>query len=593
MAFSGFDHQLVGELRRTGATGNQTYLVQRVLRGISKASLFSQHVSSTGGMSADLPRVQAVLTSFASTGQPSRGLLRGLCDGTAATVHRVIDRWGQHPVLVDLHQVLHDTALSIADPAKPLDQQKVLTSATAATVAARLPEVHSLVETALAEVWTSSRAVTVAYVDALADELTCLTATADRDPVELTDDLTRALRTHGSLDTDAFWRLLLPDPVAYRVAVVVQGAAELTRLDTLHPTAVSAPLRQAERLGPRMAAFAQRVPAKGVACLVACEVQAVDARSADRVARREVSELLDQYMAGHRLVELRLGADAFVFPVGGVEGGAGRHLETHPPTVQRAAPLVSQWPPALRNGLRMAHVARTTDAPLPAAALAWAALEACGLSKREDIAAALALQAMRQQIVEAHKQLRQGVATLPRDVRAHAIDLLNRVDRHADGDEFARLRAVNRWVELLLPTGSATGPRKALAALVEHVPPLAAQQVRDWSARLADPGACADWLEDRRQRIETLLHALNTTRNTALHTGQFRAFGDVILGVGGSLVVDFILEILGNWYRNSTDELPPARVISQLGVRQRDLVAALRGRTGPVTDLDIAWLTSP
>ncbi|MBE1462151.1 hypothetical protein [Kibdelosporangium phytohabitans] len=581
MAFSGFDRQLIGELRRTGATWQQTYLVQRILRAISKTSLFSQYVSSAGGMSADLPRVLSALTSFADGGQPSRALVRGLCDGAAATVQRVITQWGHHQVLMDLVVALRDTALSIADQQRPLDQQKVLTRAAAATVAARLPEVRSLVDAALAGAW--KRAVSAAYVDTLADELACLAATADRDPVELTDDLTRALRVHDGLDIDMFRRLLLPGLSAYRVAVVVHGTTELSALEALHPTAVSAPVRQPERLGPRLARFARRVAVRGPACLVACEVQAVDTRSAARAARRELSELLDQYMAGHRLIELTLGDDAFVSRV---DSGTARHLQTHPPTVQRAVPLVSQWPPALRNGLRMAHVARTTEAPLPAAALAWAALEASGLTKREDIAAALSLQAMRQQVVEAHRQLRRGVATLPGEAREHADDLLRRIDQHTGSDEFGRVRDVTKWVELLLPV------QTSLAELLEQVPPLAAQQVLDWSARLADPAECARWLEDRRQRVETLLHALNTTRNMALHTGQFRAFGDLALGVSGSLVVDFTLEILGNWYRNSTDALPPARVISQLAVRQRDVVAALRARTGPV-DLDIGWLTSP
>jgi hypothetical protein len=81
-----------------------------------------------------------------------------------------------------------------------------------------------------------------------------------------------------------------------------------------------------------------------------------------------------------------------------------------------------------------------------------------------------------------------------------------------------------------------------------------------------------------------------------LHTGEFRAFGDVTLGVGGSLAVDFTLEILGNWYRNADAEAvtaSPAKVIALLARRQCELVDTLRTHTGPVADLNIAWLTSP
>jgi hypothetical protein len=79
----------------------------------------------------------------------------------------------------------------------------------------------------------------------------------------------------------------------------------------------------------------------------------------------------------------------------------------------------------------------------------------------------------------------------------------------------------------------------------------------------------------------------------ALHTGQFRAFGDVTLGVGGSLIVDFTLEILGNWYRHATERQPPAQVIAHLARRRRDLVEATRTHPEPLSDLDIARLTSP
>ncbi|MEV4318085.1 hypothetical protein [Actinocrispum sp. NPDC049592] len=586
MAFSGFDHRLLGEVRRFGLGAGQTYLVQRILRAVSKTSLFSQHVSSLGSMSAELPRVRAVLSGFAKTGQPGRALVRAHCEAAAYAVAR----WGGKEVLGDLRPALVDTAAVFAVQSNPLADLKDLAVRTAADIETRLPKIHALLDDALAEAWQAS--VDPASVDLVADEFASLVATVDRDPVALTQDLLRALRATGSLDALALRALLLPEPSSYRVAVVVHGAAELTRLPALHPTAVSCPVREPESLGFGAALgglrrFTQQVPVNGAACLVACQVSAVDAPSAGRVARRELAELLDQYMAGHRLVVLSLGNDTFVSDV---DNGRPTHIQSHAPTVDRAVPLVSHWPDALRNGLRMAHVARVTEAPLPAAALAWAALEACGLNKRDDIAAALSLQAMRQQIVEAHQQLRQGVRPVPAGLEV--------VDGYATTNDFNRLHDLNTWVDLLLPdrNPAAVTAKDALAQAVSQTSPLAAQQVRDWSARLADPAECAHWLEDRQQRIAAFLHALNATRNISLHTGGFRAFGDVTLGVGGSLAVDFTLEILGNWYRNADSEtitLSPAKVIALLAQRQRDLIDSLRTHRGPVSDLNIAWLTSP
>ncbi|RSM91664.1 hypothetical protein DMH04_01410 [Kibdelosporangium aridum] len=579
MAFSGFDHRLLAEFRRRDVSWSQTYLLQRILRAISKTSLFSQHVAGLAGMSAELPRAQAVLRSFADTGQPGRALVRAHCEAAAYAVAR----WG----VDDLRQSLVDAAAMIAVQSNPLDELKTLALSTAAEIDAQLPKIHDLLDNALAEAWNSA-----GDLELVADEFACLVATADRDPAALTQDLIRAFRTMDKVDAPALKDLLLPRASAYRVAVVVHGAAELTRLDALHEAAVCSAVREPERLGfgaalGRLRRFTQQASTNGAACLVACQVNAVDAPSAGRVARRELAELLDQYMAGHRLVALSLGDDVFVSRV---DSGESRHIQSHTPTVHRAVPLVSHWPGTLRNGLRMAHVARATEAPLPAAALAWAALEACGLNKRDDIAAVLALQAMRQQIVEAHQQLRQGARTFPAELRL--------VDSHATTNDFNRLHDLNTWVDLLLPKRASEAPvvtvaREALASVVSQMSPLAGQQVHDWSDRLTNPVACAQWLADRHQRIATFLHALNATRNMSLHTGQFRAFGDVTLGIGGSLVVDFTLEILGNWYRNAEQESSPAKVIALLAGRQRDLVERLRTHDGPLFDLNVAWLTSP
>lgn len=649
MAYSGFDHRLLAAFRRAGVTWTRTYVVQRVLRAVSGTSLFSRHVSALAGMASELPRTRAVLENFADTAQPRVSLLRSLCEGTRGAVERGIGQWGPEPVLLDVRGVLDSVIGALDDQVKiPMGRRRELARDAAAAVGDLLPGVRRFLESTFTAVWEGPESFnTIAGLDLLSDELACLVAATDRDH----DTLCRELADRADrLDARTVLDLLLPPPKPYRVAVVVHGATALSHLSELDPTATSAALTEPGRLGfgspNRLRAFVAGVPTHGAACLASCQVDAVDAPSAGRAARRTMSELLDQYMAGHRLVTLSLADDVLVSDV----DRQVRHLAPRRTTVKRADPLVPGWPKTLRNGLRMAHVARVTEAPLPAAALAWAALEACGLENRGDLAAALALQAMRQQVVEAHQQLHQSATATVRaarsrvevlEQRSNALDRaleacptdhpdyaplharatqeraelleaqahqrfaesltenLAVVNDYAKCDGFTRLHDLNTWVDLLLPPRDTDPPslstaRDALAKVLAHTSPLAAQQVTDWSHRLSTPSACAAWLQDAQKRMATFLDALYTARNLTFHSGQFRTEGDLVLGTGGSHVVDFSLEILGNWYRNTPNpDTAPTTIITELAQRQRSILARLRKRSKPLHTLDVARLTGP
>ncbi|MEU4744991.1 hypothetical protein AB0G02_31665, partial [Actinosynnema sp. NPDC023658] len=504
-------------------------------------------------------------------------------------------------------------------------------------------------------------------------ELACLMAAVDRDPDVLHRDLLRGMRSSKVPDGSAILSLLLPPESLHRVALVVHGARDLERLEAFDPSAVVSGLRRSELPGtsdanavvsslrhPEKLEFGhatdhlpwlvRQLNGTGPACLVSCEVSAVDVASAGRHARRHVSELLDQYMAGHRLVDLRLGEEVLVLPQGAMRA---KHLSSRRPTLNTAVPLTRDWPQPLRNTLRMAHVARTTSSPLPAAALAWSALEACELARKtQELARALSLQSMRQQIVEAYRQLGQAATAAERGAREamasaskaaqslaraagkcdpdkaaypdlrrradqaddrHLVargrhralqalfdDRLTAVERHVKRTEADRLDDINAWVDLLLSGTPADTPetvdaRDALNHVAAEVSALPAFQVTEWSTRLADPRACADWLVDRQDRIATLLSALYSARNLSLHAGQFRAVDDLTLATGGSLLVDVTLEVLGNWYRNAGTTRPHTapEIISCLAKRQQHLVEDLRRGGAVLRDLDVALLTSP
>lgn len=107
--------------------------------------------------------------------------------------------------------------------------------------------------------------------------------------------------------------------------------------------------------------------------LLTFSVHARDLGGAALLGRRQASESLDQYVAGQRTAEIRLRPETLAY-----DPASGRTLRLAVPALGTGPvrPLTTGWPPALREGLRTAHIARVTEAPTTAAGLCWAALEA-------------------------------------------------------------------------------------------------------------------------------------------------------------------------------------------------------------------------
>ncbi|MEU4744987.1 hypothetical protein AB0G02_31645, partial [Actinosynnema sp. NPDC023658] len=151
MAHVFLDHALLGELKRSGCTPAQTYLVQRVIRGISGTSLLSHHVSAAAPMTAELPRFSTALASSLSHGQPNTTLLGKLCSGATHAVDRAVAQWGTASALRKVRHALGQAATTLGDinnlsPGKrraDAAQRSVLSTA-AADITAASPAVRHL-----------------------------------------------------------------------------------------------------------------------------------------------------------------------------------------------------------------------------------------------------------------------------------------------------------------------------------------------------------------------------------------------------------------------------------------------------------------
>ncbi|GAA3876270.1 hypothetical protein GCM10022243_46470 [Saccharothrix violaceirubra] len=626
MGERGFDAQLLGHLVEV-ASDDQVHLVQRVAGGIDPGTVFGKHASSLAGLVTELPRVHAALFHHHRQGQPAIRLLNRLCANGVRLVRGVRDIWGADPTLDGLLAVL---AEAIGEP-----PSRDLAGDLATRLQRHVDDLPALIATRFKRAWAGPAGPTLA--DSVADEVACLLAFADRDPTALEHDLTAAARAGKPLDADTVWRALLPDPAEHVVAGVVRGTAELRDLRLFHPGTDQRPLRAATGLRwgmstGRLHKFVSGFAVAGEACVVTVTVTARDKPSAGRLARRTLAELLDQYLAGTRFAELELDPRVLVARV-----GTTSTLELGPPVrgTPQAKPLTTpHLPEEVRRSLRMAHIAARTDSPSAAAALSWSAVEACGLANRDELAAALSLQCLRQAVVQTHRNVRLSVVTrlafarnrtelaalsarqarraadaCPpgprreelRDALAHA-DKIHREVRDAHDDLRGKLDTtaleaaapyrrrfhlddLNTWVDVL------TGP-SPLDDLLPHLHPLAGRQAAVWRSRLASPRRCAAWLRRRQQRMTTVLDALYATRNLTLHAGVFQSAADTVHGAGAVLVTDLVLELLGHWYNTAPTARQPVSVVTALARRQAAVLAGFARGTPPAA-LDFESLTAP
>jgi hypothetical protein len=483
----------------------------------------------------------------------------------------------------------------------------------------------------------------------------------------LSDDVRTAL-SRGTLDADELLKALLQAERDFRVAVVVEGTSRLEWLSgLLNPETAAADIGSgAPAIGwghatadfeelvalAKAASQARRAWSRDQAgghTLLTLTVRARDLGAAALLGRRRASELLDQYVAGQRISEIRLRPETLAY-----DPDTGRARRAAVPVLGSGPvrPLTTSWPSALRESLRTAHIARVTEAPTTAAGLCWAALEALDVKSKDTgtLGRALSLQATRQEVIDLHQRTRTvAAAQVPAARTAHsaaqrAADQLeaaartthgphstvltqkaaaaraSELQRHAAleraleteshhalvddwtgiGDD-GLLRDPNRWLDALAPPADADPALRAaadaLATLTDHIGGQTANRLRTWRERLADPRLLADWIEATAVRFESNLNWLYALRNTALHDGRFTSATDLLDVHAGRALADLTLEFLGNWYRheaNATPELvglTAAEAIAQLADRQQALVAALR--SGKAARWNATQLTSP
>ena len=660
MTFSGFDAQFLSRLEKYSASPTQIYILQRIIRATEPQALLSQHATALAGIATEVPRAQAALSSHAETSQPHKNLLIALVNNARDSVDRVRQTHVTDQILTSLFDAL-DSGSSGLNLINSRAQLQLRTAALtiAQQVDPLMQKIPDQLSRAFNEVWEISEPTPQQWIAlaVVADEVSCLIAAADRDSSALEWQIPTAFHLHEG-KAEGIFKALLPDPIEYHVACVIRGAGKLIKLDALDPSA-----QQEQASDPdcriswpgapnnRLRKFIDKVSLRADDCVMSVEVFAVDRASAARLGRRQVTGILDQYTAGSRLIDLTIDPATLVARTGQVDTE-----EWQPPhrSARKVYPLLDFWPEGLREGLRTAHVARITDAPLTTAALSWVAMEACGLTHKDSgkLAQALSLQALRQQIAEAHQIILQSVsaslgsrsseaAVSAGLVKSHQVGLtrlpsgyeqrrqelesllqsaeernssaqrrltnfksivsecLPTINRYAVVDTRNHLQNLNAWVDILLPARTAesadlVSARAALTALLPELSPLAARQIIDWTILLGDPQACADWLALTQSKMSTLLDALYSARNLALHNGVFTASGDEILGQGGVLVVDFVFEFLGNWYRNDPTSGPsklPFEVVDELAGRQQVILNRLAGHSDPVYPLDVGFLT--
>ncbi|CAM5649691.1 hypothetical protein SPILM97S_06757 [Streptomyces pilosus] len=296
----------------------------------------------------------------------------------------------------------------------------VTTQSTAATYA---PQVHAFIAPIAAHIrtwvlplWDGPDLPPDVLVRAWG-EIAALVTLDGRDPRSLHTDLIRkgskALHDAASL-TAVLW----PTPRTYRVAVVIEGAQQLEYLDQLLPAARQSPLHQPRPTtvgAKQLTAYAAALT--GPAVMVDLPVRAADSATAATQARRSISEALDQYAAGQRLVDLILHPRAVTV----ADGTRQEQQDLITTSVSVARPLTTHWPVSLRPAMRSAHLAAKLDAPMASSALAWSAIDSLHVqpAQLDLVAKACALHSIRQQLIGLYQAVTRSALNHLRSTQMH------------------------------------------------------------------------------------------------------------------------------------------------------------------------------
>lgn len=674
MPLCGLDTSLVKSTHDVGLTPAQEYLLQSVVRSLNAQSHLTEHTGSTRGFATAVVRAMAVLTSHASSGQPYVRELAIPADYAAASVEEV-NALVAHSELTEIASILRSrpSAELVAKSGENRPAAQAVVTALA----------HRLADETLREIerklfdlaWSATPANDTEWskLETISQHLASLIDFSGRH----SEGLLLAIGASSSTQlrsADYVLGLLRSRLSVFQVVAVVDGATTLERFSSLvdegmRPSAISlrtsapkaaddaaAQLSEQQQFfrGPvgRLHSFVRSHRIERRSCLVSLDILAPDAFAAAATGRRSVLRVLDQYMAGDRLTDLRLGDRTLVS-----NPSTGRTIElTEVGRATRGAyPLIYEWPEQLSGALHAAHLLRRTETPMARAALAWVTLEASGIDNKERIASlsrALAIQCLRQELVgtygalakavsvrrqilqirrgSARADLRRARVTLRMATRAdqlakartlaevsarEVIRHRRLVHSHDDScgkamDEIARFLAVDawgrlpdasRWLVLLLPPQhgddeATADTRRVMRSLVEEqLPAVARVDIITWLARLADPSLCTSWLERRAVELTAFIHALKASRNQTLHAGVFALEGDRLLSDGAASLVDLTLEFLGNWYRQEglAAGTSPVDIVTTIGKRFESVTAYLA--TCDVRDnrLNLGLLTSP
>ncbi|MFJ4790968.1 hypothetical protein [Streptomyces sp. NPDC088794] len=600
-------------------TEAQCGLLGRVLQALDPKALAGEHASASNSALLALTRARAGLAGNAADGQPQPDLLQRVIQSALACLRQAEGAF-QHGGGHTLFQQA-ETLLTAADadlttrllanrrPFPPLPSAGQL----AAGLDALFPSLVTAVQDWVVRLWAQPPADPMLQ-DTMYGELAVLLALQGRDEERLAIDL-RSLLTRGSVRVQQIMDVLWPAPQRRVLTLLVQGARKLMNLEDLLPGSRQWGFVDHQPVGDSGAPqtvtdFAHWVgPLRSHALIVQFPVTAADILSAVVLGRRELSQALDQYAAGERLVELRI---AEPWMIRTANGKSQRGTSTTP-TAKQVHPLTKHQPHELLPAMRAVSLARRVDAPMTSAALCWSALESTGLKPKQAglLAKACALQTLRQQIISLHPLLVMGArARLSQHqikveaargqlkLHEHAVrdssesvspSALAAAEKHRQlatqaaavlaREEAARLAAkenvkawedalrqhvptppqqeaylldIGCWLQILTPprandSAQLRAARDAVDSLSAFTGGHSATRLNLWRMRLADPSAFAQYVQHQQEVYEATLHWLYVTRNLAFHRGQFAGPADVTSAHAGRALVDMTLEFLGNW----------------------------------------------